>query len=256
VDGVRYNDRVLVLGSTGSGKSEVLNYLLARLRNQRLVLDTKDEFAIPGAEPVRNVHSIDWEAERTIHFQTAPDADPSCTSKSRPKVWCGRCFDCVFASSYYQRNLTVCVHELGDVCEFNAGRTPRWFNAYISKGRARGDGLYMGSQRPMSVPTRALGESEHVFMVGDRFLVPQDHQKVAEAMGQNPNRLAALIDKTQAELGGEPDENGRTHAFLWFNRRRRTVTACPPLPPEHRAAIDVGRTLEVDAPSTARSTSP
>lgn len=250
MEGVRFNDRVLVLGSTGSGKSEVLNYLLARLRNQRLVLDTKDEFAVPGVEPVRHVDSIDWEASRTVHFQTPPDARPSCATKDRP-AHCGRCYDCVFKAAYYRRNLTLCVHELGDVCDFNAGRTPRWFNAYISKGRARGNGLYMGSQRPMSVPTRALGESEHVFMVGERFLVPQDHQKVAEAMGQPAGELATLIDTVQAQLGGEPDRQGRTHAYLWFQRGRRRVVACPPLPPAHRASIDVGRVLEMDAGAVA-----
>jgi hypothetical protein len=63
-------------------------------------------------------------------------------------------------------------------------------------------------------------------------------------MGQDPRELGPLIDDVQERLGGEPDEHGRTHAFLWFNRKRRQAVACPPLPPEHRAAIDIGRTLE------------
>lgn len=234
---VRYNERALVLGSTGSGKSEVLNVLSAGLRCQRLVLDTKDEFAVPGIEPVRDVDAIDW-SQRTVHYQTAPDAGPDE-------------FDDVFRACYYRPGaLTVIVHELGDICEFNANRTPRWFNAYISKGRARGKGLYMGSQRPQSIPTRALGESEHVFMVGERFLVPQDHAKVADAMGQDPRELARTIDHVQAELGEPADPQGRTHAFLWFQRGRRQVVACPPLPPAHRQAIDIARTLEGHAPQS------
>lgn len=233
---VNYNDRVLVLGSTGSGKSEVLNYLAAGMRCQRLLLDTKDEFAVPGIEPTHSVDSIDW-SQRTVHYRMPADAEPDD-------------FDDLFRAAYYSPNaLVVVVHELGDVCEFNAGRTPRWFNAYVSKGRARSKGVMMGSQRPISVPTRALGESEHVFMVGERFIVPQDHQKVAEAMGQDHRELGPMIDSVQNELGQPPDKDGRTHAYLWFNRRRRSLTACPPLPDTHRAAIDVQRSLE---PSSAQ----
>src|SRR4051812_32409210 len=133
---VAYNDRVLVLGSTGSGKSEVLNYLSAMLRCQRLLLDTKDEFVVPGVEPVSSVDAIDW-SQRTVHVRPPATVHPTCTSKTNPEPHCGRCFDCYFKAAYYAPNaLVVVVHELGDVCDYNAGRTPKWFNSYVSKGRA------------------------------------------------------------------------------------------------------------------------
>jgi energy-coupling factor transporter ATP-binding protein EcfA2 len=245
---VNYNDRVLVLGSTGSGKSEVLNYLAAGVACQRLILDTKDEFIVPGVEPVRRVDAIDWD-QRTVHYRTDPEVVPACDAK---KGRCDRCFDCLFRAAYYQPDaLVIVVHELGDVCDFNAGKTPKFVNAYISKGRARRKGLWAGSQRPVTIPVRARGEAEHVFMVGERFLYPADHQAVADTMGQDPNRLETLIDSVQEQLG-VPDADGRTHAYLWFDRRRRQVIACPQLPDTHRRAIDVGRALE---PSDAQAAS-
>jgi energy-coupling factor transporter ATP-binding protein EcfA2 len=239
VSGVRFNDRALLVGSTGSGKSELLNWLFANLRCQRLLLDSKDEFSVRGddgrlVEPVSDVESIDW-SERTVHFKTSPIAGPED-------------YDALFERCYSRRNLVVVVHELADVCDFNPNRTPRWFNAYVSKGRARGLGLYAGTQRPVQVPVRARTENEHVFMVGERLVNRNDHAEVASWMGQHPAELARLIDRVQEQLGGEPDEQGRRHAYLWFQRASQSVTACPPLPAEHRRAIArlIGRTESID----------
>jgi energy-coupling factor transporter ATP-binding protein EcfA2 len=229
---VRYNDRALIIGATGSGKSELINLLLAGTRCQRVLIDTKDEFALPGVEPVSDAAAIDWQ-QRTVHYRPPPTAGVDA-------------FDELFRRLYARRNVVVAVHELGDVCEFQPNRTPAWFNAYLSKGRARGLGMLAGTQRPVQIPTRARSESDHVFMVGERLLIADDHKAVADAMGQNPRELAELIDRTQERLGGEPDDQGRTHAFVGFTRAQRKLTAYPPIPPEHRRVIDVERTLAID----------
>jgi hypothetical protein len=239
-----YNDRALLIGSTGSGKSELLNWLFAGVRCQRLLLDSKDEFRVRdehGAEvePVDEVDAIDW-TERTVHFKTSPIADVDE-------------FDALFERCFARRNLVVVVHELADVCAFSPNRTPRWFNAYLSKGRSRGLGLFAGTQRPVQIPVRARTENQHVFMVGERLLDADDHRAVAQAMGQPPRELAELIDRVQDKLGGEPDAHGRTHAYLWFQRASRRIIACPPLPAEHRRAIGrlIERTETVDAKGSA-----
>jgi energy-coupling factor transporter ATP-binding protein EcfA2 len=225
---VHHNDRLLVIGSTGSGKSEVLNYLASGLACQWVLVDTKHEFRIPDVEPVSDPADVDF-GRRVIHYRDLT-GDPDE-------------FGELFDRCYRRHDMVVVVHELADLCAFNANNTPRAVNTYLSKGRARGLGLYAGSQRPVEIPTRARSESEHVFMVGERFLVERDHAATAEAMGQSKAELAALIDQTQDTLG-TPDERGRTHAYLWFDRNRRSVVACPQLPPEHRNVIIVQRTLE------------
>lgn len=235
----RYNDRALIIGSTGSGKSELINLYFAGMRTQRLLVDTKDEFQIAGVEPATDVGDLDW-SERTLHYRAGPTAGPDE-------------FDQLFERCYHRRNLVVAIHELGDICEFQPNRTPRWFNAYLSKGRARGNGLLAGTQRPVQIPTRARSESDHVYMVGERLLIPSDHQAVAEAMAQEPRDLARLIDRVQAKLGGEPDPQGRTHAYLGFERSRRELKAYPPIPDTHRRVIDVGRALEIDQRGAAKA---
>lgn len=229
----RYSERALIVGSTGSGKSELINLLFAGVRCQRVLLDTKDEFSIEGVEPVRDVADIDWR-ERTVHF-IASDEDPV-----------GDCAD-LFAAVRSRHNVVVAVHELADVCDFNPAKTPGSFNAVLSKGRARGQGLIMGTQRPVQVPVRARSESEHVFFIGEPLIEASDHKAVATAMGQNPAALFDLILGTQHDLGGEPDPHGRRHAFVGFDRNRRQLLRYPPIPPEHRQVIDVGRTLQLDA---------
>lgn len=229
----RFNDRALIIGATGSGKSELINVLLAGVRCQRLVIDSKHEFELPEVEPAYSVGAIDWR-QRTILFRPAPDA--------ARKVW-----DDVFRAAYSRPNaLVVAVHELGDVCDFQPSSTPTWFNAYLSKGRSRSKGLLAGTQRPVQIPKRALTESDHVYMVGERLMWAPDHDAVAQAMGRNPRELAQLIDRVQEQLGGEPDPQGRTHAYIGFTRARREVKAYPPLPAGHRARIDVGRSFAID----------
>jgi hypothetical protein len=236
----RYSERLLAIGSTGSGKSELINLAFAGVRCQRLLVDTKDEFALDGVEPASDVDGLDW-TQRTVHYQPPATAGPDD-------------FDRLFRAAYMRRGpLVVAVHELGDICSFQPGRTPPWFDAYVSKGRARGKGLLGGTQRPVAIPKRALTESDHVFMVGERLLYPPDHQAVAEAMGRNPRELAQLIDRAQLQLGGQPDPQGRTHAMIGFNRARRSVEAYPPIPEQHRRAIDVGRTLALDGGESAHT---
>ncbi len=50
--GIRFNDRTIILGRSGSGKSELANYIATKPRCQILLYDTKDEFTVPGITPV------------------------------------------------------------------------------------------------------------------------------------------------------------------------------------------------------------
>jgi DNA helicase HerA-like ATPase len=220
VSAIRFNDRVLVLGSTGSGKSELLNVIFSRMRGgaQRLLVDTKREFAIEGVEPASEVDAIDW-SRPIIHYQDRGEGADEMQE--------------LFAACYARRRLMVAVHELSDVCAFRAARTPPAFDSYVSKGRALGLGLLAGSQRPFDIPMRAKTEADHVFAFVPRFQLEQDHRAAAITLGADPAMLARQLDEVQETLG--------EHAFVHFDRRDRVLEACQPLSEAERAGIIVSR---------------
>jgi hypothetical protein len=218
-EGIVYHQRVLVLGETRSGKSELLNHLFSTLRCQRVLLDTKGgEWGVPGIQPVRSVEEIDWQ-QPIIHFITQTD-DPEE-------------IDGLFAVARTRRHLSICVHEMGDLCNFRAQKTPPNVSAYISKGGAWGCGFMGGSQRPVEMPVRGKTEVQHIFVVvppqGDDEL-----QAIARiGLGLSKNELRDLLHRVQ-------DEHGQ-HSFVWFRKGAGAPIVCKPLPEQLRKATVVRR---------------
>jgi energy-coupling factor transporter ATP-binding protein EcfA2 len=210
VSGVRWHERVFVCGYTGSGKSGLLNHLFSGLRNQKLLLDTKPEFRIPGVEPVRSVDEIDWSAP-VIHFVEADqDLDE---------------IDRLFHVAGRRRNLTICAHELADLCDDQPGRTPKYVRRWLRVGNIFGNGLLGASQRPVCMPRQARTEAQHVFAMVPA-LDDEDHAIVAKLAQTNRNDLYR-----QLEEAAELSPTGR-HSFVWIDRVAGHVTLSEPLP-EH-----------------------
>lgn len=203
---VRWHERVFVAGFTGSGKSGLANHLFSGLRNQRLLLDTKPEFTIPGVTPVTDVDAIDWRAP-VIHF-VEPDQDLDL-------------IDRLFHTAMSRRNLTICVHELADLCADQPNKTPRYVRRWLRAGNIFGNGLIGASQRPVCMPTQALTEAQHVFAMVPA-LGPKDHKLVAELAQMPPEALYQWIERAQRELGD--------HSFVWINRKTRQTRISEPLP--------------------------
>lgn len=210
---VAYNERVLVLGDTGSGKSELINHLFSQMRCQKVLVDTKDEWSIAGVEPARSARAIDWRLP-VIHFQPADDGPGE--------------FDAFFTAALRRRHLSVCVHELSDVCDYNANRTPRGVRAYISKGRAHGLGLIAGSQRPVEIPKRARTDLQHAIAIGP----PLDADDLRTV---TPIFRLSMDELTDAMLELPP------YGFLWYGRDARQLTICDPLPASVRSRSTVRR---------------
>lgn len=204
-NGISYNDRTLVLGYTGSGKSELLNHHFSAMRCQRLLIDTKDEWAINGVPRARSVEELDWSAP-VMHFAPATNDLGE--------------FDSLFRQAYQRQHLSVCVHELADLCDFRPGATPSAVRDYLSKGRAHGLGLVGASQRPVEMPKRALTEAQHVFILVPR-MSGADLDAIAGMVDRPPSDVARLLDALHEKAGD--------HAFMWFDRARRLFTQCAPL---------------------------
>jgi hypothetical protein len=206
--GINWHDRVFVSGFTGSGKSGLVNHLFGGLRNQRLLLDTKPEFSIAGVEPVTAVEAIDWRAP-VVHFIEA-DQDLDV-------------IDRLFYVAGKRRNLTICVHELADLCDDQPSRTPKYVRRWLRVGNIFGNGLIGASQRPVGMPRQARTEAQHVFSMVPA-LDDEDHAIVAK-LAQVPR--AELYDMLAEAAQLSP--NGR-HSFVWIDRVAGKVRLCEPLP--------------------------
>lgn len=217
---IAFNDRVLVLGETGSGKSELINVLISRMAGgaQRVLLDTKAEFHVDGVDPATSVAAIDWR-QPVVHFQlAAPTIDQ---------------VEELFSVLTTRRRIVVCVHELSDLCDYNAGKTPPSVNRYLSMGRARGQGLIGGTQRPVNIPKRILTDAQHNFVFASGF--PDDSDQKAAAMTLNLPRAQAL------QTLGELHERYGRHAYLHFDRTDRAWSAYLPLSEAERRGNVVQR---------------
>lgn len=217
---IKFNDRMTVLGSTGRGKSVLINYLFSTMAGgaQRLLVDTKHEFAIEDVPIARSVDDIDWRLP-VIHYQDQGGGAEEIGE--------------LFAACYNRRRLLVAVHELSDVCEFRAGKVPRSVNEYLSKGRARGLGLLGGTQRPVDIPSRCLTESEHLFVMAPGFTRPSDQAAIAGAVGRPVQEVTRVLTTmtTEPSLG--------SHPFLHFDRAAGQLQACPALDASEQASIIV-----------------
>ena len=217
---IRFNDRALIVGKTGSGKSELINVLFSKMAGgaQRVLIDTKREFGITGVTPVvGDPESIDriQPIVHYVHRGGGPDE-----------------MQRLFLACHARRRIVLAIHELGDICDFKASKTPPAFNEYVSKGRALGQGLIAGTQRPFEIPSRARSEADHVHVFTPRLDLEQDVKAAGQALGMDHRQLSTALDQLQEKLG--------EHSFLCRHKGGQ-VQAFTPLDESERSEIIVAR---------------
>lgn len=219
-----YNDRLYALALTRSGKSELLNVIFSGLACQRLLLDPKPEFSIPGHEPVSTPDEIDWTAP-LIHYKPAPGSD------------CAQ-YEQIFAQAFTRRGLTICAHELAALVDYQPNRAGRYMISYCAQGGALGLGLLAGTTRPKLVPTAAIAEATHVICLPPQLARREDTQAAAEALSP-----VGDLPLTGDDLAGELAHLPR-YGFLWKDRRQEgaPLHSFPPLPEAVRRLSIVQRT--------------
>jgi energy-coupling factor transporter ATP-binding protein EcfA2 len=214
--GIRWNDRVLVMGQNGSGKSVLLNHLAALYQCQVLLFDSKDEFSIPGVIPVYDISQADW-SQRVIHV-----VDDSGDLRHTERVFAAAKARKAGRVHTHVYGLVVVVHELGDVCADTPGAAPPSVNAYIRKQRAHAGGLLAGSQRPRNIPRAARTEAVHFIAMVCEY-DPEDVPIVAACLGMSVPEFEEALSQA-AELG--------EHAYIWRDKRAKVTVIRPPLPPD------------------------
>lgn len=191
------------------------------MRCQRLLVDTKPEFEIPGVEPTRSLGELDWRAPM-IHYQDQTnDLDE---------------YNELFEQALRRRNLLVCVHELADLCDDQPNRTPKWVRAYIRKGNIRGNGLLGASQRPVGMPRVARTEAQHIVCFNPR--VDEEDRKIMARMAERPlEQLDEALDRAH--------QLGERHSFVIFTKAERNLRVSGPLPDFVRERIIVRRAVDL-----------
>jgi hypothetical protein len=226
VSGIKWHDRLFVVGGTGSGKSEFLNYCFSGMRCQRLLLDTKPEFTIPGVTPVSRPGDIDWE-QPVIHYRdlAASLAD----------------YDEIYYEAHHRRNCLICCHEVADLCNDEPSRAPEWVRKSVRKGNIFGNGQFNGTQRPVGMPKQMRTEAEHVICMVPGLDV-DDQAIIAKMMKVSVRELDRQL---QEAAGLSSDPEGRFSA-VWYDRRAGETRLLPPLPAEVRAQILVRRAVDLE----------
>jgi energy-coupling factor transporter ATP-binding protein EcfA2 len=235
VSAIKYNDRVLVLGDTGAGKSELLNWLFAQLRNQRLLLDTKDEFSVPDItaepedgkyptlKPTRNVEDIDWSQPIIHYIPTAVDRKGGLAE-----------MEALFTACFHSPHpLTVFTHEVSDVCQYQTNATPPSFDRYVAQGRVHGKGIVAGTQLPVDIPKRIKALSQHIIVLVPAFDRPEDRKAVANLIAMGEQDGHRVLETLHQEMGD--------FAFVHYRKGPHPTTANLPLSEAARATVTITR---------------
>jgi hypothetical protein len=162
------NDRVIILGRSGTGKTVLAQKLLLLVRNA-IIVDTK--MNDPGWDAVgeevlaRKIYKTGagrWWWKPSDEFLADED------NAEQFFAWC------------YRRNgrRVVYLDELLDVAP-RANSFPVSLKLLATRGRSAGVGLWSTTQRPVDVPKFALTEANHYFVF---YLSDDDDQKTAQKM--------------------------------------------------------------------------
>lgn len=212
---IAQHSRVLAVGDTRSGKSELLAHLANLARCQRILIDTKAEWRC-GVRPV-SLHATTSEqaaGEAAAIDWTAPIVHVIPDPGERVQL------EALYAAiDRIPRPVLVWTDELHDVS--NGNWEPRGLRRLYKTGAARRHGALGACQRPLDVSMSAKTQASHLFISRDVGADDLDH-----LLRWVP--FTASCDPPVPQLVAELPAYG----FVWIDKPARAVTVVDPLP-EH-----------------------
>ena len=170
------DDRAVIIGQTGVGKTFLAEYLLQR-RPRVWVFDWKGFIKWKKYQVVRSIKDLLETDYPYVIFKVREteleDFD---------------LFNHFFKAAFLTGDLTVYVDEVTGVTKNQV--IPRYYKALLVQGRERGIGVISSTQRPSFIPGFVMSETEHSFIF--YLKMGGDKEKVEEMTGIAEERIAAL----------------------------------------------------------------
>lgn len=162
---IKAGDRVFIVGTTGSGKSYLSEFLLSA-RKDVVVVDPKGSFEFKTR---KGVITSDFR-EVVKHIGPEPLI-------YRPSLGeCAAGIPWFWIWVWHRENTLVYVDEVASITKPTT--IPPEFARCIQQGRSKHIGVWCGTQRPARVPIVILSEAEHDFIF--RLRNPADQKRMAE----------------------------------------------------------------------------
>jgi hypothetical protein len=219
---IRQGDRVLAVGTTGTGKSQALAYLFAQHGGQRLLIDVQDHYELgpaaisEGAVEARRPREIDWRA-RTIRYV--------------PSTLRAREYDELYAQIFRRgssagSNLLVWLDET--VGPTSAHSTPVNLRRVVTQGRKYRITHLAAAQRPAGIERTIVNQSEHayIFLTSD----PDDLDVLSVRLGIKVRELANA-------WAGDVDRLWQA-GYLYHRLGATEIKKMPPLPASYVAEAE------------------
>lgn len=206
---IRSNERVSVVGKTGSGKTEATKKLVWEPFDNVIFLDWKwHHYAELNAPVVRSIEDVEEalfparEDEEVTKFVFAPQ-------RKDLEMWDRLCY-----LAWKKTNVHIIADELKGLYQQDGNTKPitDWHESIMTRGRVRGVGMTGTTQRPKKIPMEALSESEHFFIF--KLNLHDDRKRMAEIVGKE------YVDKIR---------NLQNYEFLYYNTSMDDPIMCEPL---------------------------
>lgn len=168
---IKPNERVLIAGKTGSGKTWFAGKLLSSIP-RLIVVDPKGTLNDWGLNDptVRQWRKLEKGEYNRIRIR------PPLTDDI--EAW----YEDLFERIYDLGNVTLYIDEAYAVAS-PGSRPGRWLSALYTRGRERGIGVWAATQRPMWIPLFLISEAD--WLVVFRLNLAADRSRIASVAGDS-----------------------------------------------------------------------
>jgi hypothetical protein len=180
---MRTNDRGVLIGKTGGGKTTLAKYL---------VEDNLKPYSVTW-NPKNSESITKWNQKHVTKLSELIDAEePRLIYTPDPFYAEDKATQADFFYWIYERRYTRLYIDEATVVQYNGGMAPRYLSAVLNRGRERGVSTLTATQRPASIPMNVLSESEHFYVF--KVNLPQDRQRIEALTGLTVEDQADLED--------------------------------------------------------------